>query len=241
MIIGINAEIGHGKDTLGMILQALTMNNIGTRWKNNPIDYAKAYEGRPNLKGGWDIRKFADKLKEIAGLLLGVPRERFEQQEYKSSYLPYAWDITELHGSGLRQDGFQGGKLRPVTKKMTVREFLIRLGDGTRETVHPEIWVNAFMKDYDSTGLQASTGGLQTYPNWIATDMRYPNEFEAIKQRGGITVHITRPDAKPSGVDHRSEYALKNHNFDLSVVNTSFESLLEAAELILELTKKDTW
>ena len=30
------------------------------------------------------------------------------------------------------------------------------------------------------------------YPNWIITDLRFPNELEAVKQRGGITIRVNR-------------------------------------------------
>jgi hypothetical protein len=31
------------------------------------------------------------------------------------------------------------------------------------------------------------------HPNWIITDMRFPNEMEAIVEKGGITINIVRP------------------------------------------------
>lgn len=82
MIIGINGYIGSGKDTVGMILQALTMEHKGA-WYNNPAGYTEGYKDRPNLKGGWQIRKFAGKLKQIASIITGIPVEKFEDQEFK--------------------------------------------------------------------------------------------------------------------------------------------------------------
>lgn len=34
---------------------------------------------------------------------------------------------------------------------------------------------------------------IQFYPNWLITDMRFPNEMDAIKSRKGITIKINRP------------------------------------------------
>lgn len=36
------------------------------------------------------------------------------------------------------------------------------------------------------------------YPNWIITDMRFPNELKAIRQRGGITIRVNRGIKKTS-------------------------------------------
>ena len=30
------------------------------------------------------------------------------------------------------------------------------------------------------------------YPNWIITDVRFPNEADAIKGRGGIIIRVNR-------------------------------------------------
>lgn len=89
------------------------------------------------------------------------------------------------------------------------------------------------------------------YPNWIITDLRFPNELEAIKQRKGITIRINRPDyyfnkeekriiptsKEYVNVDinpHKSEIALDNAKFDYIVENDSdITSLIEKVKNIL--------
>lgn len=73
MIIGISGKIGSGKDTVGMIGQALTMDQ-GSRYREEVLQYLENYPNRPNLKGGFKIKKFADKLKEIVCMLIGCTR-----------------------------------------------------------------------------------------------------------------------------------------------------------------------
>ena len=35
-----------------------------------------------------------------------------------------------------------------------------------------------------------------SHPNWIITDMRFPNEMKAVKKRGGITIRVNRSSAQ---------------------------------------------
>ena len=60
-IISISGPIGSGKDTIAQIIQEIT-------------PYHK-----------WDIKKWAGKLKTIGELISGIPKEKFEDQEFKSS------------------------------------------------------------------------------------------------------------------------------------------------------------
>ena len=104
---------------------------------------------------------------------------------------------------------------------MTYRELLQKLGtEAMRNGLHENVWVNALYADY-------------TNQNWIITDMRFPNEFDAVKSIGGITIRVNRPDTKEyfqlknrdgsitQATLHPSETALDNHNFDYVIDNNS--------------------
>ena len=92
---------------------------------------------------------------------------------------------------------------------------------------------------------------VQFYPNWIITDYRFPNELEAVKKRGGITIRVNRPcnicggsgyhkmscPVSKSG-EHYSEIALDSAAFDYVVNNDSdIESLIEKVRKILVTEK----
>ena len=97
---------------------------------NKPEEYDWVLEESSN----WEIKKFADKLKEIAAHLLGINAEDFEDAEFKKTTLPSMWWTTCDEG------------LQP----MTVREFLQKLGtDAMRNGLHTNVWVNALMADYE--------------------------------------------------------------------------------------------
>lgn len=87
---------------------------------------------------------------------------------------------------------------------MTVREFLQRLGNAVREAIHPNFWVNALFNTYND--------------NIIIADVRYPNEVQAIKDRGGKVIRIERPGAGAGS--HISETALDNYTgWDIVIDN----------------------
>ncbi len=116
---------------------------------------------------------------------------------------------------------------------MTVREFLQKLGtEGLRNNLHGNVWVNALFADYKAP--ESSRYDIKGLPNWIITDVRFPNEAQAIKDKGGIVVRIDRPDNPTSPSNHSSEVALDNWDFDMNIVNESLEGLVETAKLILE-------
>jgi len=90
---------------------------------------------------------------------------------------------------------------------MTVRELLQRLGtEGVRSGVHTDAWVNALFVDY------------YQYAKWIITDVRFPNEAQSIKDRGGVLIRVNRPGVGPVN-NHLSETALDDWKFDHVIDN----------------------
>ncbi len=75
------------------------------------------------------------------------------------------------------------------------------------------------------------------YPNWIITDMRFPNEMEAVEKRGGITIRVNR-DNGTRAIDlnpHPSETSLDSHKFDYTIENDgSLEDLVDKVRFILQ-------
>lgn len=177
MIIGLSGYMGSGKDTAGQIIQKFT----------------QSVEARDDMGAGYIVRqffhikKFSAKLKELASLMLGIPVEKFEDQDFKKS------------------------KLGPEWSNMTVREFLQKLGtDAIRDKLHKDAWVNAAMAEYKESS------------NWIFTDVRFPNEAQAIKDRGGIIIRLNRypPGCSPKLMDlHESEIGLDDWDFDYVIYN----------------------
>jgi hypothetical protein len=174
----------------------------------------------------FEIKKFAGKLKEIAFLLTGKPVENFEEQNFKKLNMGSAWN-------------------------MTYREFLQKLGtEAMRNGLHEDVWVNALFADYRGPKMSEYNPS-----NWIITDMRFPNELEAVVERKGITIRVVRPKIEsvvdkmrpysdlvhygiPMPVEHPSETALDDAKFHYEIINDgSIKDLIEKVKQIL-ITEK---
>lgn len=230
MIIGINGKIGSGKDTVGKIIQWLTKPELDGQY----IGFQTYDDATLERLSPFKIKKFAGKLKQIASLLTGIDVEKFEDQEFKKTNLSDEW-------SSLQQSG-----RTKVWLPMTVRELLQKLGtEAMREGLHTNVWVNALMADYKprpnkavaeflaAEGLSQSMNAGQTeLPNWIITDMRFPNEMEAIVEKGGITIRVVRPGTVTG--THPSETALDGHTMHYEIINDgTIEDLIEKVREIL--------
>ena len=74
------------------------------------------------------------------------------------------------------------------------------------------------------------------YPNWVITDMRFPNELEAVVEKGGLTIRVTRDNGtRAIDIDpHPSETSLDNSTFDYEIVNDgTIKELAEKVQIIL--------
>jgi hypothetical protein len=235
MIIGINGYAGSGKDTVGTIIQYLQADtNIPLKGVLNKTPHHIWWlEDR----SGWEIKKWAGKLKDIASLLTGIPVENFEDQEFKTTFLGPEWGTVTsnpLNAIPVFSD-IQFNHL------ISVREFLQKLGtDAIRDGLHTNAWVNALMSDYKKDLSECGTSKKGTvvkcskYPNWIITDTRFPNEAEAIKKAGGIVIRVDRPGVKPIN-DHPSETGLDDWKFDYKIANVSdIKALSLSVQMILE-------
>ena len=117
MIIALNGYSGVGKDTVGAIIQYLNYENPQTSIEKVCADYSE-YEYLLDEQSGWEIRKFAGKLQDIASHLTGIDREKFEDQEFKKTVLDREWWTPCDEG------------MQP----MTVRDLLQKLGTECMRT-----------------------------------------------------------------------------------------------------------
>jgi hypothetical protein len=265
MIIGISGKIGSGKDTVGKIIQALTAQNI-TEGEVIEIVNNKLL----NFNSNWQIKKFAGKLKQIVSILTGISVEDLEKQEVKDRILGEEWRrffFKEINGIRIpasfygiytsEKEAYKIGidHLNLVTEVLTIRQLLQEVGtEAMRNIIHPNVWVNALFSDYKKPAQIAieETGGYTNsnkpfdFPNWIITDVRFPNELKTIEDRKGITIRIRKPTRDLFGnkidaqlpltilTEHESEKALDNAEFDYTINNDgTIEELIEKVKEIL--------
>jgi hypothetical protein len=107
----------------------------------------------------------------------------------------YGWDDLKTHGP-------------------EVRELLQRFGTEVgREMFGEDFWVNA------------AIDSIEDGSKVIVSDVRYPNEADAIKKLGGEVWRVVRPGFGAAN-GHASEHALNNYKFDYILDNNSGMELL---------------
>ena len=273
MIISISGYIGSGKDTVGNILQILI---------DMPHFSNKAvieYLDKKDINYSYENKKFADKLKDIVCLLIGCTKEQLEDRDFKETSLGEEWtrysvangfwSHSDNNPSHKRMDSKQCSKAEYENEVKvnwqtayktvyTPRLLLQHIGTELfRNQIIDGIWVNALMSEYKPKKELVGTTPEniqwgEVYPNWIITDTRFPNELQAVKDKGGINIRVNRPKERElilrnatSIIDtrktlepkHKSETALDNATFDYTIENdgTLDELINKIRDLLITL------
>jgi hypothetical protein len=291
MIITISGKKQSGKDTVGKIIQYLTRDYVY-------IDYSFEQYFNLDTTKTFEIKKFADKLKDIVCLLIGCTREQLEDETFKNTELGEEWKkyvIENIYSKEIISPYFStkeeakqweqsqeyyedtgGYDTSIIIIKMTPRLLLQLLGtECSRNIIHPNIWVNSLISEYkieiipnenygsnktqpknwiitkeyeheyelDNSHLVYKDEVNVIVPNWVITDMRFPNELQAVKDRGGISIRVSKPiytlsQENHCEILHESETALDNTEFDYLIVNDNIiEELIEKVKEILTKEK----
>lgn len=225
MIIGISGRINSGKDTVGKIIKLVRLlNKADVKELLIEYEHFERNELWDIVKGPgfFEIKKFADKLKDMTCVLLGCTREQLEDRDFKEKELGEEWSrFTNAYDIEKSTDSYGTTKTT-----LTPRRILQLLGtEAGRKIIHPDIWVNALMNDYKLNQWRGVQNDL-SYPNWVITDVRFPNEVQAIKDREGIIIRVNRPNLTED--THISEISLNSAKFDYTIDNNgNIEDLIE--------------
>lgn len=224
-VIGISGHIGSGKDTVAKIIQ----------WQTSGLTKIsfEEYKERLDAFTPWIVVKYADKLKEIVALMLGVPRNALENEKFKNSLLPPRWQH------------FENGQL----PNRTVRWLLQYVGtDLFRNQIHPDVHVNMLFANYTKfVKKQTFKPNDYVYPKWIITDVRFENEAERVLQEDGLLLRVESDYINveggktkriyPEGGLHASETSLDNYKKFHYVIpnNDSLEDLISSVKQVIQL------
>ena len=249
MIIAISGKKGQGKDTVGSIIQYLTSPEYTDGWRNYDNWLEAIYW--PSFKSDWQIKKFADKLKDIVCILIGCTKEQLEDQEFKETPLGPEWEVERISA------GFDNNI------RFTPRLLLQQIGTELfRNQLHPDVWVNSLLSEYKTEcpiENKGSYGHLECgcaldendidygcekpYPKWIITDLRFKNEKKRIEELGGMTIRVNRITGNVlidndthtiTDWQHPSETELDDEEFDYVITNDgTIEDLIEKVREIL--------
>jgi hypothetical protein len=216
-LIGICGNMGAGKDTLAAQMAARYHSPEYLQWK------------------------FADALRDAASLVTGIPADKTLSAEDKAVDLSQRrYEASQLHSllcdaiGGViggtayqtREIGLLAGKMFEVLTgtpyqggngdarlHMTVGRLLQLLGtEGFRECVGPNVWVEALFARWLKKGR----------PPILIADVRFPNEADALRQRGGAIILVRRENAGRTdgrSTEHASERGLREIKPDIIVEN----------------------
>lgn len=131
-----------------------------------------------------------------------IVRRGFADKLYDICHSIYAWagfrDRLYYATHGAAKD-----QILPMLGK-TPREILIGLSNKMRE-FDPDIWLNSAVKGSDADIL-------------FISDLRYPNEFDAVKAAGGLCIRIRRPGL-PEPTDEADTALNGREGWDLTIEN----------------------
>ncbi len=228
-LISISGRSQSGKDTIAKMIQGLDV--LEKNGLDSPsLDYINRFHKNSN----WKIKKFSHKVKQIASILLNVPVEKFEDQEYKKETLGEQWWYYDAWKGGDMTGDFKETRIAYPDDnnklahwedyelvKPTVRQLLQEIGtEAMRDSIHPNAWINALFADYKPVYWRDEPD-TKYYPNWIITDMRFPNEVKAVKDRGGILIRVNRTYSEPfhnmTGTDATTWVAPSNHSSETAL------------------------
>ena len=154
---------------------------------------------------------FADALRDAALALDPIIDNTIEYHDYASTlrFLRLS-EIVEV-------DGWEAAKDNPE-----VRRTLQNYGVAIRE-IEPDFWVRTAMR-------KAAEDSRPV----VVTDVRFPNEVDAIRTRGGSLVRVIRDGANGNG--HISETAIDHIATDYTIDNSgSLDDLARAVDRQLGL------
>lgn len=251
MIIGISGIKGSGKDLVAKIILALTgQPSCFDKYDDSMTEAdveAKIWDV-PNF----EVKRFADPLKDNLCRILGCTREQLEDREFKETPLPEEWWCYKIGGHLFPRGHYKSEEDHKMAEerylwKPTPREFLQLMGtEGGRMLLHPNVWVNALFSDYKEQytvghtlvdpkifeGEDYEEDWSMSFPNWIITDVRFPNELEACTKRGAFIIRLERETGNND--QHESETALNDHNFENVIENNgTIKELVEKVKNIL--------
>ena len=194
-IIGVSGRMQSGKDTVGKIIQYLTGESTVYPFDLN-IDYSH--------KSNWEIKKWADKLKDIVCILLGCTREQLENESFKSKELGEEWWYWYME----REGGYSPIILDYLTTtkkqlknyegleliKPTPRFLLQFIGtDLFRNQLHPQIWVNSLMSEYKPIIQSTKEEDKRLLSIWKNMNTRCKNHnYEKYHKYGGKGITICK-------------------------------------------------
>ena len=209
-LIAVSGVKGSGKDVSSKMLQyCLSVPKMFRQyWLYNLI-------GNITPKK-YKILSFADPVKKMLAILLNVPEYRFRDRDFKERWIV---DIPTLE---LSVDVFNkapsDSKFNKLVKQLD--PSLVQSKLRIRQLM--QYWATEIMQTYFTRKVWINCTLHNSSRYTIISDLRFKEEYKAIKEQNGIVIYINRPNYQFG--EHASEKEMKelleNNKYDY-VINNS--------------------
>ena len=142
---------------------------------------------------GFRLDSFANSVKDICCILFSYNRNKIEGSNPEDRLWREHKDIKTS---------------TIMNRDMSPRDAMVFIGtEFGRNQINDNIWIETLFNRYEQSNNK----------NLLITDLRFPNEYDEIKKRGGFIIRINRENTNKN--NHISECALDNHKFDYIIDN----------------------
>ena len=184
MILGISGKMQSGKDEVAKMWQYVDYAHSNNMLPCSIDKYTGWLTVKDVVGSDYQIKYFAGKLRQFVSDITGISVEDLTRDEIKNTIIP--------------------------SFNKTPRQLLQLIGTEVCRAVDSDFHVIALMNDYKGRSQTSFTAdapiyGIPTeedelkygfveviYPNWLISDVRFPNEVKAIEDRKGVVIRVER-------------------------------------------------
>lgn len=237
VIVGIKGTKGSGKDTVADMIRYIMAAGTTQASYDNYIWFTKNRDSEVDTP----IRHFADKLKDDLSVIFGIPRENFDSSEFKDEkYYHFrsgsfikkingVISVNEITLTDLSHDSLAG--LRAIYKDDCVIKLRTLMQYYGTEIMRNQIGTDVWIRSTINTAILDKN----YYGFAVIADVRFYNEWQAVKEVGGKIIHVVRSKIEDK-VEHSSEY-ITSSSSDYEIENNG--NLMGLFYKVLEFVKEE--
>ena len=237
VIVGIKGTKCSGKDTVADMIRYIMAAGTTQASYDNYIWFTKHRDSELDVP----IIHFADKIKDDLSIIFGINRECFDDSKYKDELyyhfrtgsfikkIDATVPVDEITLNNLAQhtlaDLREQSKDDCVIKVRTLMQYY-----GTeimRNHIGKDVWINST--------INKAIRHRDYYGFTVIADVRFVNEWQAIRNIGGKIVHVVRGRLEDK-VEHSSEY-ITSSSSDYEIENNG--NLMGLFYKVLEFVKEE--
>ena len=238
VIVGVKGTKGSGKDAVADMIRYIMAAGTTQASYDNYIWFTKNRDGELDVP----ILHFADKIKDDLSFIFGINRECFDNSDYKDNKY-YCFKLKAFLTEKMLKEVPRVEITLGDLQENTLTKWRESYGDtcviklrtlmqyyGTevmRNHIGKEVWVNST--------INKAIQHRDYYGFAVIADVRFVNEWQAVKNVGGKIIHVVRGRLEDK-VEHSSEY-ITSSSSDYEIENNG--NLMGLFYKVLEFVKEE--